>query len=120
MATWKPLMASQCDALAPRLAALLTTGLEQERADTALGKFGGPGGSDLWDLPPIDSKSVAKLSPFIKDLVGRRLDPRWIRKGGYASVAEAVDHILAQLRSHCVLGGASVTAGKAVAVALSP
>lgn len=119
MAKWKPISAAQFDALAPKIKAVLTDGLEKERTDTALPKFGGAPDSDLWELPPVDSKSVAKLSPLTKELVGRRLDPRWIRKGGYSTVAEAVDHMLVQLRKHCVIDGSSTAAAESVALTLT-
>jgi hypothetical protein len=119
VAKWKPLSAAQFGALAPKITAVLTHELEKERTDTALPKFGGPSGSDLWELPPVDSKSVAKLSPFVKELVGRRLDPRWIRKGGYSTVSEAVDHMLVQLHKHCVVEGSSTASAESVALALT-
>lgn len=98
-----PLTAAQFDMIAPKLKARLKAALEKERTDCALPKVGGPPSSDLWELPPVDSKSVAKLSPLAKERVGRRLDPRWIRKGGYPTVEAAVDDMLVQLRKHCVV-----------------
>lgn len=120
MAKWKPLSSAQFDALAPKIKALLEVGLEKERTDTALPKFGAAAGSDLWELPPVDSKSVAKLSPLVKELVGRRLDPRWIRKGGYSTVKEAVDHMLVQLRRHCVAEDSTTAVAKSVASHAAP
>lgn len=84
----------------------LSDALQKELDDCAL-DLDDPD-SDLWDdLPTVDSKTVAKLSPVVKKFVGRSLDPRWIRKGGYASVDEAVNDILGQLQKHCVAAKAS-------------
>lgn len=115
----KLLTAAEFGAIKPKLKVRLTAGLEKERTDTALPKFGGSSTSDLWELPPVDSKSVAKLSPLVKELIGHRLDPRWIRKGGYPTVEAAVDDMLAQLRRHCVVEGSATTAVAEPAVALA-
>jgi hypothetical protein len=89
-------------ALRPALEAQLAARLEQERIDTTL-PGPGPEDTDLWDdLPPIDSKSVVKLSPILEEQTGHRLDPRWIRKGGYESVADAVTDLLNHVEQHCV------------------
>lgn len=90
--------------LLPTLKAKLTNGLLAEIADCALPDMGGDPASDLWDTPRVDSKTVAKLSPIVKEVVGRRLDPRWIRKGGYSTVEEAVADLIAHLKSVCVAG----------------
>lgn len=51
----------------------------------------------LWDTPAVDSKAVVKLSPTIQKYTGKKLEPSWIKCGGYDSVVEAVDHIMEQL-----------------------
>lgn len=99
----KKLSPAQFNLVAPKLRSRLIAGIEKERQDCALPEVGGKPGSDLWsDLPPVDSKTVAKMSPIVKDLTGRRLDPRWIKKGGYSTVEAAADHILAQFKEHSV------------------
>ncbi|CAI3805420.1 hypothetical protein [Rheinheimera sp. MM224] len=51
----------------------------------------------LWETPAVDSKAVVKLSPTIQKYTGTKLDPTWIKCGGYDSVVEAVEHIMEQL-----------------------
>lgn len=102
MAEIKTVSIEEFNALLPSLHQRLTDALDQELADCALPELGADPNSDLWDLPAVDSKTVAKLSPAVKELIGRRLDPAWIRKGGYSSVENAVSDLLAKIREHCV------------------
>ena len=81
--------------LMPALTARLTNDLEREQQDCALPDLGI---DPLWDTPAVDSKTVAKLSPAVKELTGQPLDPRWIQRGGYNTVAEAVGHIVSQIK----------------------
>ena len=75
----------------PVLAERLRRGIEREQQDCALpDNSNGP----LWDTPAVDSKTVAKLSPVVKELTGQTLDPKWIQKGGYSTIEEAVSHII--------------------------
>lgn len=98
----KKIPSADFKALAPTLRKKLIEGIKKEREDCALPDVGGAA-SDLYsDLPAVDSKTVAKMSPLVKDLIGRRLDPRWIRKGGYLTPEEAADDILAKIRENCV------------------
>lgn len=104
MTTAKPKVTTkQFELLASTLIERFTTGLEHELADCALPNL--PSG--LWDLPIVDSKTVCKLSPIVKELLGRRLEPSWIRKGGYESVKAAVEDLMARLKKECVLDAAS-------------
>jgi hypothetical protein len=86
------------------LAAGLKAALQAELADAS---WATGAASDLWDLPPVDSKTVCKLSPVVKSAIGHSIDPKWIRKGGYASVDAAISHVLSQIEEHCVLSLAS-------------
>lgn len=105
MATSKSkLTAEQFDALLPKLIGRLTSGLDTELTDCALPELGGKPGSDLWDLPTVDSKTVCKLSPIVQELLGRRLEPGWVRKGGYESVEVAIKDVVANMRKDCVAG----------------
>jgi hypothetical protein len=81
----------------PELTKKLAIALERELKDCR-----GDPTTDLWDLPTVDSKTVCKLSPTVQSILGRRLEPSWVRKGGYDSVEEAVKDIVAQARKHCV------------------
>jgi hypothetical protein len=90
------------DALAAPLAKCLTAALEAELKDCALAELGTDTSTDLWSPPPVDSKTVVKLSPKVKEMTGWSLDPAWIQKGGYPTVEVAVGHIVAQIRQHCV------------------
>jgi hypothetical protein len=105
----------QFAAMRPKLKKELTEALQKELQDCMLG-LDDPD-SDLWDdLPTVDSKTVAKLSPIVKGFLGRSLDPRWIQKGGYDSVESAVKDILDKLEKHCI-GAKAASAGAATAAA---
>jgi hypothetical protein len=86
------------------LARALTADLEKELRDCA---WQADPATDLWDLPTVDSKTVCKLSPIVEAIVGHKLQPSWIRKGGYESVGEAVADVVAQVEEHCVLSMAA-------------
>lgn len=58
--------------------------------------------SSVWEgMPEIDSKAVVKASPIIRRFTGRDLDPRDIKRGGYSSFDELVDHLFPKLRAKC-------------------
>ena len=51
--------------------------------------------SDLWDsMPELDSKAVARSSPIFERYLGRPLDVRLIRPGGYRSIDDMIDHLV--------------------------
>ena len=105
MATSKPkLTAKQFEALLPKLIGRLTSSLENELKDCALPDLGGNQDSDLWDLPTVDSKTVCKLSPIVQEFLGRRLEPAWVRKGGYHSVEAAIKDVVANMKKDCIAG----------------
>jgi len=79
--------------------AALTAGLQKELKDCA---WQPEPETDLWDLPTVDSKTVCKLSPIVLEIAGLKLKPKWVRKGGYESVDEAVDDLMAHITEHCV------------------
>lgn len=113
MATSKPkLTAEQFEALLPTLVGRLTSSLDNELKDYALPELGGNPSSDLWDLPTVDSKTVCKLSPIVQELLGRRLEPSWVRKGGYQSVEVAIKDVVANMKKDCVAGGPQPTPAK--------
>ena len=113
MSKFIPYTVSQFNAMRPALEKSLTAALEQEKKDCALPDLGGNPKSDLWsDLPEVDSKTVAKLSPVVKGLIGRRLNPRWIRKGGYPSIKAAVQDLLMQIAKHCVADTPAIAPAK--------
>ncbi|KVW81583.1 hypothetical protein [Burkholderia cepacia] len=97
----KPKMLSPSDFsnLLPTLMGRLTEDLRREQEDCALPDLKK---DPLWDTPEVDSKTVAKLSPAVQELTGESLDPRWIRRGGYRTVEEAVAHIIDQIKLHRV------------------
>ena len=52
-------------------------------------------GSDLWDsMPMIDSKEVARTSSVFEEHLGRPLDVRLIRPGGYDSIENMIRHLV--------------------------
>jgi hypothetical protein len=92
------------------LIAALSEGLKKELAGCTLPS---DPATDLWDLPTVDSKTVCKMSPVVEGIVGHKLHPSLIQRGGYKSVEEAVAHVVAQLRARCV----TTTAPSTVAAA---
>ncbi len=90
---------SQFAALLPTLVKRLTGDLRREQEDCALPELAN---DPFWSTPDVDSKTVAKLSPAVKELTGESLDPRWIRRGGYQTVENAVAHIVSQIKEHLV------------------
>lgn len=98
---------SQFAALLPTLVKRLTGDLQREQEDCALPELAN---DPLWSTPDVDSKTVAKLSPAVKELTGESLDPRWIRRGGYQTVEDAVAHIVSQIKEHLVAAPAAPTA----------
>jgi hypothetical protein len=97
----KPKMMSTSDFsdLLSTLKSRLTKDLQREQEDCALPDLKK---DPLWDTPEVDSKTVAKLSPAVQELTGGSLDPRWIRRGGYHTIDEAVAHIIDQIKQHRV------------------
>ena len=113
MATVKTkLTVEQFEAILPSLIGRLTSNLEKELKDCALPDLGGKAGSDLWDLPTVDSKTVCKLSPIVQELLGRRLEPAWIRKGGYPSIEAAIKDVVSNIKKDCVAGGTQPASAK--------
>lgn len=78
------------------LAGQLTSRLE---AEAIMDEFEADGaeGSDIFDTPAVDSKSVIKLSPIVEDATGKKIRPEWIKPGGYGTVEEAVSDLIRQL-----------------------
>jgi len=61
-----------------------------------------PATAAAWgNVPQVDSKTIARASPVVRKHLGIGIDPKLIRKGGYASFDEAIDDILPKLRSTC-------------------
>jgi hypothetical protein len=98
----RKLTKAEFDALSGALAQSLTVALDAEIQDCALAELAADQSTDLWSPPRVDSKTVVKLSPKVKEMTGWSLDPAWIQKGGYPTVEIAVGHIVAQIRLHCV------------------
>jgi hypothetical protein len=105
------------ESLVPALKERLTKDLEREQEDNALAPD--LGGDPLWQTPKVDSKTVAKLSPAVKDITEHRLDPRWIRKGGYPAIAVAVADIINKIKQHRVVPAAPPAVAPAKEVAFS-
>jgi len=56
-------------------------------------------------VPDLDSKTVARWSSSVKNLIGCKLDPDLIRRGGYVSFDDFWMDMAPKLRSAC--GGAA-------------
>jgi hypothetical protein len=60
------------------------------------------GTAAVWrGMPEIDSKAVVKASPVMRRFIGGDLDPKMIRKGGYASFDDLAADLLPKLRAAC-------------------
>ncbi len=90
------------DRIAPKLQAKLVDALQAQKADCLIPAA--PGETDLLDTPEVDSKTVVQLSPIVETATGHKLKPDWIRKGGYDSIEEAAQHVIAEVRRNCFSG----------------
>ena len=55
-------------------------------------------GSDLWDtMPAVDSKAVARTAGIFKEWLGKPLDVRLIRQGGYDNVEDVIRHLVPEM-----------------------
>jgi hypothetical protein len=115
----RKLTLGQFEALGTSLAAELTKALESEIQDCALPELMADPSTDLWSPPKVDSKTVVKLSPKVKELIGWSLDPAWVQKGGYPTVQHAVNHIVAQIKKHCVAESTTARAADSPAAVAS-
>lgn len=94
----KALTKAEFEALAPTLQAEIVKAIEAQAAESYIPAA--PENTDVFDVPAVDSKTVAKLSPMIEDKVGHKLKPIWIKKGGYGSAEEAAQHVVEMIREH--------------------
>ena len=95
----KPCMTrSAFDAQAPALRSELKGRLEAvEQIGTP------PAGTDVWDkVLPMGSKVVViELRPVVKERLGALFPLKFVRKGGYESPEEVLEHLMPQLRNWC-------------------
>lgn len=57
-----------------------------------------PSDEDLWNcMPVVDSKAVARTAAIFEKYLGRRLDVRFIRPGGYRSLKEMICHLVPKM-----------------------
>ena len=61
-------------------------------------------------LPDLDSKTVAKWSATVKSVLGCDLNPKLIKRGGYASFDDFWKDISVKLRNSCATAGTGATA----------
>ena len=55
-------------------------------------------GSELWDtMPAVDSKAVARTAGLFKRWLGKPLDVRLIRQGGYDNVDDMINHLVPKM-----------------------
>jgi len=95
-----PITADQFDAIEADLAAQLSDRL-QEELDMLAFEITDESNDLYEDLPAVDSKAVVKLSPIVEKMTGRKIDVKWIKKGGYDSKDEALSDLLAKIRNSC-------------------
>ena len=95
----------QFDQVAGQLRAALKKWWEDEAEDFDAAVAGT---AAVWEgMPEIDSKAVVKASPVIAKFIGAELDPKLIRKGGYASFDDLANDLLPKLRNACGSSSAS-------------
>jgi len=95
-----PISADQLKAIEADLSAQLFDRLQEEMDMLAFEIH--DESNDLYeDLPVVDSKAVVKLSPLVEKMTGRKIDVKWIKKGGYDSKEEAVSDLLAKIKASC-------------------
>ena len=95
----KPILTrSAFDALEPGLRMELRRKLESIKP---IGES--PTGTDVWDrIVPIDSKLVVtEIRPLVKKYLEASFPLKFVKKGGYKTPAEAIDHLMPQLRKWC-------------------
>src|SRR5271156_810932 len=93
------MLAEDFHALKGDIQAALTAGLQKELKDCA---WQPDPDTDIWNLPTVDSKTVCKLSPIVEKMTGHKLQAKWVRKGGYESVENAVTDLMAHIAENCV------------------
>jgi hypothetical protein len=86
----------------PLLKSRMIAALDKEMSDGDLPE--GPGCDVFSGLPTVDSKTVCKMSPTVKDVLGCSLKPRWVKKGGYGSVQKAVEDVIQNIRNEIIEG----------------
>ena len=79
--------------------AALTAALQKELTDCV---WQPDPDSDLWNFPTVDFKTVCKLSPIVEKMTGHKLQAKWVRKGGYESIENAVSDLMAHISENCV------------------
>ncbi len=89
------------DAFEPAIRADLKTWWQQNQAGSTPPPAN-PATAAVWGkVPAVDSKTVARASPVVRKHLGVGINPKLIRKGGYATFDEALDDILPKLRASC-------------------
>lgn len=90
-------------ALVAKCSAVLQAALDGELSETTIKA---DPKSDLWELPPVDSKTVCKLAPTFEELTGHKLKVKWVKKGGYNNAAEAVADLMNNFAKEVLSPGA--------------
>ncbi len=97
------------------LRAALHAWWRQESADwdTAVERTHGVSAAgSLWDdMPMVDSKAIARSSPLFEQHVGVPLDVTLIRKGGYASIDDAINHLVPEMERIASVQGRNLNRG---------
>jgi hypothetical protein len=101
----KPISRSAFEALAPVLRNQIVKAIEDQKKDSFIPVA--PEHTDVFDVPAVDSKTVAKLSPIVESQIGYKLRPKWIRKGGYGSAEEAADDMISKIFENCYPPGSA-------------
>ena len=92
-------VSSDVDDVRTRLAVDLRAEWNREQADWDAQVAGDDAtATDLWgSMPTVDSKAVARMSPIFEKHLGRPLDVRLIRPGGYDSIDEVIEILVAKM-----------------------
>lgn len=81
-----------------------------------------PAGTDVWDkVLPMGSKLVVtELRPVVKKHLGALFPLKFVRKGGYESPEEVLEHLMPQLRKWCPAEVATHAEGSANGATAGP
>lgn len=69
--------------------------------DEAVERASGSDEGSIWDMPMIDSKSATGCLVDLEPLLGCKLPPSLITKGGYADVESMVSTLTTKIRERC-------------------
>jgi hypothetical protein len=99
---YKPTISkTEFDKAAPKLRAALKRKYDEAKDDNAKPPLRASTKGAFDHVPDLDSKTVAKWSATVKTVLGCDLNPKLIKRGGYASFDDFWKDISVKLRNSC-------------------